>query len=289
MTPPNPERVLTPAAFYRRVSTDKQEGSLEVQERNAIRYAEFKGLRLDDDLVFSDPDTSGRTPMLKRKGGFALIERLRMGDVHHVVVAKLDRLGRNVVDAINTIEFFKENKIILHIADFGGDAVTMQGHFGRMVLTVMLAVAEWEVAEIRDRTSKEMRKRFDQMKLTGNVPFGYDARYVFEDGFVYVSNRALSFGKRETAIEPIADSLVRAHGQPLDCTLMDNPLEQDTIRQIARLRNGRWKYADIALLLNQNGHKTKQGRPWQQGNVHSVLNNRYTARLLQQTAARLAA
>jgi hypothetical protein len=37
----------------------------------------------------------------------------------------------------------------------------------------------------------------------------------------------------------------------------------------------------IADHMNRLGHQTKQGQPWQAGNVRSVLTNRHTERLLQ--------
>lgn len=67
------------AAIYRSVSTDHQEGSLELQEKRLTDYAIFKGFILSQGLAFSDPDTSGDTPILDRTGGRALISRLLLG------------------------------------------------------------------------------------------------------------------------------------------------------------------------------------------------------------------
>ena len=132
------------AALYRRVSTDHQDGSLQVQEKRVLDYCAFKGLTTHASLMFSDPDTSGRIPMHERDGGRCLLNRLRAGDVRHLVVAKLDRLGRNVRDALGVLETLRDQRIILHITDFGGETISTQGHMGKLILTVLLAVAEWD-------------------------------------------------------------------------------------------------------------------------------------------------
>ncbi len=64
------------AAIYRRVSTDKQDDSLELQERRTLDYARMKGLVVDDTRTFSDPDTSGGIPITERDGGRLLMNQL---------------------------------------------------------------------------------------------------------------------------------------------------------------------------------------------------------------------
>ena len=112
------------AAIYRRVSTDHQDGSLALQEQRVNDYAAFKGLTVSEGLAFSDPDTSGSIAMAERHGGRALMNRLGLGDVKHLIVAKIDRLGRNVRDALGVLEYCEGQGIVLHIADFGGDAIS---------------------------------------------------------------------------------------------------------------------------------------------------------------------
>jgi len=264
------------AALYRRVSTDHQDGSLELQEKRVLDYCAFGQLAVCEGLTYSDPDTSGRTPMMDRLGGRACLNRLKLGDVRHLVIAKLDRLGRNVRDALSVLDFLKEHNVTLHITDFGGETITTQGHMGRMILTVMLTIAEWEVEEIRDRTIKRMRAQFAKGELTGNVPFGWDCLYVFASDIPsLISPHALSAGE-------LGDR------KPLSKTLVDNPGEQNTIRLMVSLRTSGLALNKVAEHLNQLGLLTKLGRPWQTGTVDSVLNSRHTAKLLQTPAEQAA-
>lgn len=282
------------AAVYRRVSTDKQDDSLTLQEERVTAYADFyrapvTGCRLEirDGLTFSDPDTSGRIPIMDRSGGRALMNRLRLGDVKHVIVAKLDRIGRNTRDALGVLEFLKENNIVLHITDFGGETISTQGHMGKLILTMLLAVAEWEAGEIRDRTTKIMRGKFDKNELTGNVPYGYNCRYTFKDG-------ASSDCKSALSAHFLAD-LEQEHGECIAKPLVDNSYEQEIIRQLDSWRrqpdgaNVVTSYTKVAALANANGWVTKQGRPWTCGAVSSVLNNRHSQRLLQAPAPKIPA
>src|ERR1043166_541190 len=87
------------AALYRRVSTDHQDNSLEVQEAMNSEYCKRLGIpTLGQD--YTDPDISGSIPFSEREGGKALLARLAFGDVKHLVTAKQDRLGRDTLDTI---------------------------------------------------------------------------------------------------------------------------------------------------------------------------------------------
>ena len=271
------------AAIYRRVSTDHQDGSLALQEQRVNDYAAFKGLTVSEGLAFSDPDTSGSTAMAERTGGRALMNSLRQGDVKHLIVAKLDRLGRNVRDALGVLEYCEEHGIVLHIADFGGDAMSTQGHMGKLIITVLLAVAEWELGEIRDRTQKRMDHKFNAGELTGNVPFGFDCEYTFADGTTHPSTEALSAAE----LAPF----IKDHGPITSKKLDSNYAEQELIQFMADLRATTTQpvdsftpipmsYTAIAATMNDRGTRTKQGQPWACGNVRSVLLSRHTQRVL---------
>lgn len=266
------------SAIYRRVSTDHQDNSLALQEQRVLNYAAYKGLEVSEGLTFCDPDTSGRTPILDRAGGRALLNRLKHGDVKHLLVAKLDRLGRNVRDGLKTIEFLKEHGIVLHITDFGGESFSTQGHVGKFFLTMLLAISEWEVEEIRDRTLKVARSKFDRNELTGNVPFGFDCIYTFADGHEETTPKVFNASQLST--------LESQHGACQSKLLEPNNEEQHVIRLMHQRRHtphGTRLTTPLQLVadrLNENGYRTKQGSLWSAGTVDSVLNSRHTQKVL---------
>ena len=90
--------------IYRRVSTARQDASIEAQEAMCSAYcARFGG---PDPEVFEDLDTSGGTPFGERLGGKLLLDRLDglriEGARANVVASKLDRLGRDTIDVIGS-------------------------------------------------------------------------------------------------------------------------------------------------------------------------------------------
>ncbi|HLN60111.1 MAG TPA: recombinase family protein, partial [Symbiobacteriaceae bacterium] len=91
------------AAIYIRWSTDDQgDGTtLEVQRRNCEMYVQSQGWHINPDLIFVDEGWSGGN--LDRPGLNRLRAMVRKGAIDVVVVFKLDRLSRNVLDTVNLV------------------------------------------------------------------------------------------------------------------------------------------------------------------------------------------
>ena len=262
-TPP-----LSPlAVLYGRVSTDLQTTS--TQEARCKDYLQYKRLPLAEE--FYDEDVSGSVAIWDRPNGRKLRERLAQGDIKHLVVAKLDRLGRKATDLLKTVELLDEMKIVLHIVDLGGDSLSTQGAAGRLMLTVLAGMAEYERELIRDRITKHLDAKRDREELCGTEPFGFTA---------VATGEVTPKGKAIKRLEP-------------------NPEEQKWIVFMAAQYQSGFGYHTIAKQLNAAGVPTKRrgeilnllhgghskatvekrfasGR-WQSGNVARVLNNK-TAR-----------
>lgn len=89
---------MTTILAYTRVSSDGQ--SVEAQ-----RHAIGQRYKVSDDGWFTDEATSGTTKALERTGFKALFTFARKGDT--VIVAAIDRLGRNTIDVLETVEALK--------------------------------------------------------------------------------------------------------------------------------------------------------------------------------------
>ena len=164
--------VRTMATYgYVRVSTMRQadEGeSLDVQQRTIAGYAMMHGLAVD--RMFVERGVSGSKPISERPEGKALMEAVKPGDV--VITAKLDRMFRSALDALNVLAKLKERTISLHMIDLGGD-VTNNG-ISKLVFTILSAVAEAERDRIRERVSSVKADQRDRGRyLGGKVPFGF--------------------------------------------------------------------------------------------------------------------
>ncbi len=156
---------------YARVSTTRQaeEGeSLDVQQRTLTGYAMMHGIKLD--RTFVERGVSGSVPLGDRPEGATLLAGLRPGDV--VVTAKLDRMFRSALDALDVIAKLKARTIGLHMIDLGGD-VTGNG-ISKLVVTILAAVAEAERERTRERVAQVKADQRERGRyLGGKVPFGF--------------------------------------------------------------------------------------------------------------------
>ncbi len=155
---------------YLRVSTLKQaeDGmSIEVQEQQVEAYANLHNLSVKH--WRRDRGVSGSIPLAERFSGKILLEEVQSGDV--IIAAKLDRMFRNARDALNTLEHLKNKGVSLHFIDLGGDVCN---GIGKLVFTILSAVAEQERTRIRERISEAKEKmRSEDRYQGGKIPFGY--------------------------------------------------------------------------------------------------------------------
>ena len=156
---------------YARVSTARQAGegeSLDVQQRTIAGYAMMHGLTVD--RMFVERGVSGSKPLADRPEGAALLAALGRGDT--VITAKLDRMFRSALDALDVLRRLQGREVGLHMIDLGGD-VTGTG-ISKLVFTILSAVAEAERDRIRERIAVvKADQRARGRYLGGIVPFGW--------------------------------------------------------------------------------------------------------------------
>lgn len=142
--------------------------SIDLQRRQIQGYAHMHGMVLVEVAV--DDGVSGGTPAAERPGAGDLIARLRRGD--DLVVAKMDRMFRSAIDALQTAQMFKKRGIRLHLIDFGGEVA--DSPLSQFFFLMAAGFAEVERGRIRERVSqaKEDQRRRGRY-LGGRVPFGF--------------------------------------------------------------------------------------------------------------------
>lgn len=84
---------------------------------------------------------------MKRPQFSALFQKLQPGDT--LVVCKLDRFARTAIDGVSTVRELFERGVRVHILNMGLIENTLTGN---LILTVMLAFAEYERGMIVERT-----------------------------------------------------------------------------------------------------------------------------------------
>ena len=160
------------AIGYTRVSTYEQvtEGlSLETQISKIETYCKLKDLQLVD--IISDPGTSGSKPLSDRKGGSELLKLVQSEKNQSIISTKLDRLFRNSRDCVNTIENWINDGISVHLLDINVDTSSQQG---KMLITIMSALAEFERQQIIERTQAILAyMKTNHIYTGGGIPYGY--------------------------------------------------------------------------------------------------------------------
>lgn len=221
---------------YTRVSTERQaaddRSSLEDQERRIRAIALLK----DEELtMWSDPGVSGTLPLAKRPGGQQMLARLQPGDT--VVAAKLDRLFRNVEDALVQSRAWREQNVDLILTDMGTESVT-SSLTGRLYFTMLAAFAEFEKGRIAERIQEgRIAKR---------------ARGGFAGGRAPMGTRVIGAG-REARLEP-------------------NPRELEML-DLARQLSPTHGPTAIADHLNQLGYRSRTNRHLVAAQVWKWLNS----------------
>ena len=160
----------TRAVGYIRVSTDKQVDHgvrLDAQRTKLEAYAALYDIELV--AVIVDAGVSAKT--LQRPGLQQALGMLCRGEADALLVAKLDRLTRSVKDLGTLLDaYFAEAFTLLSVAD----SIDTRTAAGRLVLNVLMSVAQWERETIRERTTEAMHHLKTQGRKTGgDVPYGF--------------------------------------------------------------------------------------------------------------------
>lgn len=170
------DRPLKGAAFgYVRISkSDRADPSLSPEAQTLVirRYCDEHRLELKE--VFQDENTSGGQEIARRPAGQHLVRQLAHYTAKgcHVVVARADRAWRSVRDGLATIQAWEKAGIHVHILNL--PIPDLNTPMGKLMVTIMLAVAEWERGEIRSRTAASLQHRKGKLlKYTKVCPHGY--------------------------------------------------------------------------------------------------------------------
>lgn len=151
--------------IYTRVSTEEQarEGaSLHAQRESCEMMCKFRNL--SDVEVIEDAGLSAKD--LKRPGIASIVTSIEAGEVKAVVIWRLDRLTRNLHDLLDLVELFNQRDVALISVTEQLDTSTPMG---RLTLSMLGAMGQWERESIAERVKLGMRHRQSQGFWVGGV------------------------------------------------------------------------------------------------------------------------
>ena len=169
------EAKITRCAVYTRKSTevlDQDFNSLEAQRESAENYIKSQkhnGWQLLPDRYDDGGYSGGNTerPALKR-----LMADIKAGKIDVIVLYKIDRLSRSILDFMNMAEFFEQHNVSFVSVTQDINTSTSSG---RMMLNILMAFSEYERDVIRERIKDTIAGAKKRGKFCGGVPIlGYN-------------------------------------------------------------------------------------------------------------------
>lgn len=230
-------------ALYTRVSSEMQlDGySLDAQRAACERLARERGW--DVVATYTDEGISAKTT--RRPQFQAMMRAAEAGRFDVVIVHKLDRLSRSVVDLLTTLHDLEALGVALVSASEQFDFTTAMG---KVMLTMLAAFAQWYLENLSAETAKGKRARAEAGLWNSAVPFGYHVDYKKDGG----------------------DGLA---------TIDENDAEGVRLA-FEKYATGQYSDADVARLLNEAGYRPRgRGdralRLFSKDTVTAMLQNRF--------------
>lgn len=220
-------------AIYIRVSTHYQidKDSLQVQRRELIAYAQMV-LGIQDFVVFEDPGYSAKNT--DRPDYQKMMDRLRTGEFSHLLVWKIDRISRNLLDFANMYQELK-NLGVTFVSK--NEQFDTSSAIGEAMLKIILIFAELERNITSERVTAVMLSRAENGQWNGGrIAYGYD------------------FDKKEKVF-----SL--------------NPVENKVYNLILDLYEQYQSVLYVTRYLNDHGFRTRSGKEWTTTAVYKILTN----------------
>lgn len=220
-------------AIYIRVSTTHQidKDSIPMQRNDLVSYARLM-LNTDDYAIFEDAGYSGKNT--DRPNFQKMMSQIRSGAFTHLLVWKIDRISRNLLDFSSMYKELKELGVVFVSKNEQFDTSTAMGE---AMLKIILVFAELERNMTSERVSATMISRASNGQWNGGrIPFGYDYDY---------ENKTFSINKQESAVVKL---------------IHDKYEEMQSLVQEARY-------------LNEHNFTTREGNEWSPVTLLIILRN----------------
>ena len=221
------------AAIYVRVSTQYQvdRASLPVQRSELVNYAKY-ALDIPDFVIFEDAGYSAKNT--DRPDYQQMMARIRTGEFSHLLVWKIDRISRNLLDFAAMYSELKQLGVVFVSKNEQFDTSSAMGE---AMLKIILVFAELERNMTAERVSAVFLSRAnDGIWNGGKVPFGY------------------AYDKQTKTFSILED-------------------EAKTVRLIYALYESSKSLVTVSKALNERGIKTRSGSEWSPTTVHAMLSN----------------
>jgi site-specific DNA recombinase len=239
----NTSTPVKPWVIYTRVSTEEQAAtghSLAAQEAACRNMCMSRGLPIAQ--VFSDPGESAKNlerPQVQKL--MALVHEQKIGGI---AVWRLDRLTRNLRDLLDLVDLFEKTGTAFASVC---ENIATDTPAGRMMLSILGSVAQWERETIAERIRLGVRQRIQEGGwIGGPVPAG--CKVIASDG-----------KKKRLIVDPEVGPLVTPIWSMIAKGAVIN---------------------DVAIYLTEKGIVAPRNMGWRPATVHSLLSQERLVGLL---------
>ncbi|WP_079479684.1 recombinase family protein [Halobacillus salinus] len=156
--------------IYIRVSTLEQakEGySISAQRERLSSFCSAQGWK--NYKFYVDEGVSGKDT--KRPQLQKLLEDMESGKLEMILVYRLDRFTRSVLDLHKMLEKMDKHNCVFKSATEPYDTSTAMG---RMFITIVAAMAQWEIENSSERIRMALEEKVSEGQRVGNIPYGFD-------------------------------------------------------------------------------------------------------------------
>lgn len=228
-------------AIYCRVSTTEQaeEGySIDEQNIKIREYCEKEGHEIYN--IYEDRGISGKN-ITNRPGIKQLLNDATNNKFDLVVVWKLNRISRKLLDILNIVELLNKHNIAFRSLTENFETETPSG---KLQLNIMGAIGEFERETIAENVKMGLLARAREGRWNGGIVLGYD--------LVELPNEGKK--RKNTRLEI-------------------NEREANTVRRIFELYSQGHGYKAVVNRINKEGHKTKRNGEFAVSTVKEILQN----------------
>jgi len=153
-------------AVYVRQSVDKKD-SISIESQ--IEYCKNKIISGEEYKIYEDKGFSGKNTA--RPQFLHMMKDIERGEVTKVIIYKLDRISRAILDFANMMDTFDKHNVSIISCN---DPIDTTTPMGRAMLTVTMTFAQLERETIQQRIKDNYYARGKQgYYLGGRAPFGY--------------------------------------------------------------------------------------------------------------------
>lgn len=229
------------AAIYVRVSTTEQaeEGYSADEQIHVLReYCELNDYTVYDEYIdrgISGKNISGR-PAVQR-----LLQDAEQKQFDVVLVWKMNRLARKMVDLMNIVELLNSKNIAFRSYT---EKYETESPTGKLQFQMMAAIAEYERNNIAENVKMGMLARAKEGRWNGGQVLGYDVV-----------------------------ALPSENKKRKDTHLVVNEKEANVIRVIFQMYTSGHGYKSIANCINKKGYRTKKGKTFSLNAIKTIVTN----------------